>query len=276
MDDDTRARTTVHVAHVRMGGTQVGFQRGGDPFSTTASHTEVQFGAAVRLVRRVWLEVTVPYVWKVLDNATLPAGGVPGHPDVPRKEMAGVGDVRVWERWRAFDPLVLSLGLQLPTGETVANPYPNEAAGHTVMQIGNGTVNPLLQASASTRAGPVEPYADAQVVVVPYANDRGFEAGDQFLMEVGAAWPLWRRRVRPRAGLAPFWRGTDRMPAVIVDDTGGWTLYAVPGVEIAPWRWLAVEGLLRLPILQHPNSLQLAEDFQLFGGIGVAMESVPW
>ncbi|MEK6606645.1 MAG: hypothetical protein AABZ30_03190 [Myxococcota bacterium] len=244
---------------------------GADPFDTRATHLETQVDMALRPRPGLWIEASLPWVRKTLDNPGLPPGGVPGHPDVAHKELDGIGDVRAWTRWRAREWLTLSLGLELPTGETVASPYAAESSGHTVMQIGGGTFDPMIEANVALRAGPVEPFAAALAVLVLYANDHGFQGGDQVLGEAGAAWPLVAGRLRPHAGLTALWRGRDRMPRVITEDTGGVAVYASPGISARVWRGVWLETLARLPIVQRPNSLQLVEDYQLFGGVSLAL-----
>lgn len=75
--------------------------------------------------------------------------------------------------------LVGRLGLSLPLGSTVPNPFVagHEGLEHQHFQFGTGTVNPIVAGEIARRFGEWTASGHLLAMLVPYENGYGFQAG---------------------------------------------------------------------------------------------------
>ncbi len=133
--------------------------------------------------------VSKSVVYKYMDGVTF----TPDYVDIHHRNetLSGIGDVIVSARGHGkAGPLTLGgrLGLSLPTGRTVENPFALGNAGviHQHTQHGTGTVNPIvafdLSWASPSRTWGVSAFVLAQLV--PYASSEGYQAGHRVVSGV--------------------------------------------------------------------------------------------
>lgn len=128
--------------------------------------------------------------------------------------VAGLGDPmvlggygRVLGAWRVAG----RAGVTVPLGRTEADPFARGAQGlaHQHIQLGTGTVNPVLTLEASRSVGRWRVGGFGFTQQTLYANGEGYQAGDRYAAgasarrSVGARWTLRggaEVRPRPRSG----------------------------------------------------------------------------
>ncbi len=88
---------------------------------------------------------------------------------------------------------------------------------HQHIQMGNGTVDPVAGASVSVPAGRarVESYVEAQITT--YASDRGFRAGNRYLVGAQVAAQLWPR-LRSAVGIDALHERPERWSGKLQED----------------------------------------------------------
>lgn len=152
--------------------------------------TELRPIFEVALLDRLSLEVQTPVR---LNHTTIVYRRLSGDLYTPDYEnihhrnetLAGLGDPWLSARTAfSFGAFRASgrLGVSLPLGSTVENPFALGRAGndHQHIQFGTGTVNPVAAVDAAYLAGPLDVRAYAQTQLSLYQNAHGYRAGDRY------------------------------------------------------------------------------------------------
>jgi thiol-disulfide isomerase/thioredoxin len=157
--------------------------------------------------------------------------------------------------------LVARAGLTIPLGRTEEDPFALGAAGmqHQHIQMGTGTVNPVLalEASRSSGAWRAGGYVFTQQVV--YENSRGYQAGDRYAAGLSLRRALgqrWSVRGGPelQAETAERWHGVR-----YTEEGNQGRIDAILGVGAA-WmatRTVTVDVAVKVPLYTHVVGGQL-------------------
>jgi hypothetical protein len=102
--------------------------------------------------------------------------------------------------------------------------------------------------------------------LVAYDNSDGYRAGHSLVYGGGVRYRLWRSLL-PSVGLLALHRLNDTKQGAEVSDAGGDWLYLTPGLGYmvlkGPLAGLSLNIVGQIPLFQHLNGTQLAEDFSL-------------
>ncbi len=233
---------------LRRGDAQIANDVGAD-FTVATLVPEIGYG----LPRRAFLRVRAPVHWKTFEETS------------PRiqVETSGLGDIELlggWEpqpskRWRAN----LALGLALPTGEHVAQPFVGQAAP-TALQLGSGTMDPLASAAAEYRASP-QWSADARAAarVALMANMHDYRPASIYELSTGGRWRALPRRLG--IGLHATYSHVTKVQVdgTAAPNTGRDTIYLEPSLMATIRPGLGIEASARIPLYMRVNETQLAE-----------------
>lgn len=159
-------------------------------------------------------------------------------------------------------------GLSWPTGEIERPSLDSGGAPLSTLQLGTGTVDPLLGLRLGRRAGPWDAYAHLSAKLPFHENRNHYETGDTEVLEVGlsrslsSAWSLSTR-------LIGVHRGRDKVRGDRTAVGGGERLAIAPGLSwaISPTWSLAAE--VQLPIWRDFETAQL--DSKITYGLGISV-----
>lgn len=158
-------------------------------------------------------------------------------------------------------------GLSWPTGEIGRPSLDPGGAPLSTLQLGTGTVDPLLGLRLGRHAGSWDAYAHLSAKLPFYENRHHYETGDTEVLEVGvsrslsSAWSLSTR-------LMGVHRGRDKVRGDRTAVGGGDRLAFAPGLSwrISPTWSLAAE--VQLPIWRDFETAQL--DAKVTYGLGLS------
>src|SRR5262249_21803525 len=124
----------------------------------------------------------------------------PFGPDIHHRTETLVGLTDPWLSLRAAKVIgpwafAFRLGLTLPVGSTVPNPFElgREGLPHEHIQFGTGTVDPLVGVEVRRAAGRFSVAAWMLAKSSLYANGHGYQAGSQLLGGINLSSDLWAR-----------------------------------------------------------------------------------
>jgi thiol-disulfide isomerase/thioredoxin len=150
-------------------------------------------------------------------------------------------------------------GFSVPIGRTEADPFAAADAPHQHIQMGTGTVNPVLAIEAVRAVGVWSFGGFAMTQQVLYENGKGYQGGDRYAAGVtarrglGAAWSV-RGGAEVQAETAERWGG------VVHTDDGNQGRVDVMLVGGASWmatRALSVDLAVKVPVVTHVVGGQL-------------------
>jgi thiol-disulfide isomerase/thioredoxin len=231
--------------------------------------SEARLHAEVGLARRFAASVMVPV--RVIDTSIryLDGSGAEVQLVTPgihhrNETLSGIGDPMVLGAaagslggWR----LTARAGVTIPLGRTEEDPFALGDLGlrHQHIQMGTGTVNPVLAAEAARAWGPWRLGAFALTQQVIYENGRGFQAGDRYAggvalrRRLGARWSV-RGGVDAVGETAERWNG---MTYTDEGNRGRFDLIAGAGAAWAATKQLGLDAAIKIPVITHAVGGQL-------------------
>jgi len=175
---------------------------------------------------------------------------------------AGLGDPMVLGSTSGlFGPLRLTVrgGFTLPLGRTESDPFAAMENPHEHIQLGTGTVNPVLSLEASRTMGRWRLGVFTFTQQVLYENGNGYRAGNRYAAGIAVRRRLgdfsWRGGVEMQAETAERWGGI-----VHTDDGNRGRIDAMlaGGGSWAATRQLAFNVDVKVPFVTHVVGGQLA------------------
>ena len=188
------------------------------------------------------------------------------------RETSGIGDLTLFGRYTVFQDDVPGrtfrvapfFGMELPTGED------NETDGFgrlpPSVQAGSGSVDPFGGLVATYLSLDFE--IDAQVSYKINTEANNFEFGDVARLDASFQYRLWPRSLG--SGVPGFLYGIlegnlihqnkNRSNGAQDPDSGGTTLFLMPGLQYVTKRWI-VEGGVQIPVVQDLNGTALEKDY---------------
>jgi hypothetical protein len=149
----------------------------------------------------LWSLRLVHVGFQLEDAATRTPITPPFGPDIHHRTETLVGPTDPWLSLRAaktFGPwaFVFRLGVTLPVGSTVPNPFElaREGKVHEHIQFGTGTLDPLAGVEIRRSVGRFAITGWTLAKTSLYQNSHHFQAGSQLLFGANAAGGLWTRR----------------------------------------------------------------------------------
>jgi thiol-disulfide isomerase/thioredoxin len=230
--------------------------------------SEARIAVDVGLTRRLGASVVVPVRAVVSSIRYLDAQG--GEVELVRpgvhhrdETVSGLGDpmvLGVAATSIGGVRLAARAGATVPVGRTEDDPFRLGAMGlpHQHLQMGTGTINPVVAAEASRRIGPwtVGGFALTQQVV--YAGRDGYQAGDRYAAGATVRRRLARWTVRGggelQAETAERWGGVAH-----TDDgnRGRLDVWAVVGAEWSATASLGLDVSVKIPVVTRVVGGQL-------------------
>ena len=159
--------------------------------------------------------------------------------------------------WR----LTARAGLTIPIGRTEEDPFALGAMGvrHQHIQMGTGTVNPVVAIEAARPWGRWRLGAFALTQQVVYENSRGYQAGDRYaggvvlLRRLGSRWSV-------RGGIDALGETAERWNGMTYTDDGNrgrFDLIAGLGASWAVTERIGLEAALKIPAVTYAVGGQL-------------------
>jgi thiol-disulfide isomerase/thioredoxin/plastocyanin len=223
----------------------------------------------VGIARRFAASVMVPV--RVIDTSIryLDMAGAVVQLDSPNihhrnETLSGIGDPMVLGAvggslggWR----LTARAGLTIPLGRTEEDPFALGDLGlrHQHIQMGTGTVNPVLAAEAARSWGPWRLGAFALTQQAVYENGHGYQAGDRYAggvalrRRLGARWSV-RGGVDAVGETAERWNGMTHSDE---GNRGRFDLIAGAGASWAATKQLGLDAAIKIPVITHVVGGQL-------------------
>ncbi len=188
------------------------------------------------------------------------------------RETSGIGDLTLFGRYTVFQDDIPGrtfrvapfFGMELPTGED------DETDGFgrlpPSVQAGSGSVDPFGGLVATYLSLDFE--IDAQVSYKINTEANNFEFGDVARLDASFQYRLWPRSLG--SGVPGFLYGIlegnlihqnkNRSNGAQDPDSGGTTLFLMPGLQYVTKRWI-VEGGVQIPVVQDLNGTALEKDY---------------
>jgi thiol-disulfide isomerase/thioredoxin len=232
--------------------------------------SEARLGVDVGLTRRFGVSLMVPVrivtsAIRYLDLAGNEVELVNANIHHRDETVAGLADPMVLGSagfavgdWR----LTARAGLTVPIGRTEENPFTLGEMGlaHQHIQMGTGTVNPVVAVEVARSWGPWRAGAFALTQQVVYEGSKGYQAGDRYAggvvvrRRVGTRWSV-RGGVDALGETAEHWDGV-----VHTDDgnQGRFDLILGAGASWAATEAIGIEVGLKVPVVTHAVGGQLS------------------
>lgn len=195
-----------------------------------------------------------------------------------------VGDLQATARYLLLPPttpsspaLSLLLGVKLPTGRTGVDNKEGEKAELT-LQPGNGSWDGIVglsyvqKFSVSTLHGEtaLAPLFVTALARFPVGVGKfGYEPGTDLLMNVGLAYPLFRK-LEVLGQINSHYRDRDAIghaPGVEQADTGREALFLSPGIRYHLTERLTLYALMQFAVYRRVNGIQLTSDWNFTSGM---------
>ncbi len=193
---------------------------------------------------------------------------------------SGIGDLRVFGRYTVYRRNWLGglfrispfAGLELPTGDDDES----DAFGRlpASVQLGSGSWDPFGGLVATYQTLDFE--IDGQIAYQANTEGDNFEFGDVFRADASIQYRIWPPEIE--TGLPAFvygvleanliHKGRTESGGVTNPNSGGTTLFLVPGLQYASRRWV-FEAAVQLPVFQDLNGTALEKDTVVRAGFRV-------
>ncbi len=280
--------SSMHMAGNRDGSNRVSTASVLSNFMVAPTEMDMEmhmFGAMFAPTDSLTLMAMLPYVEKSMTHVTRMGGSF-------TTESNGFGDLRLSGLYTLYDgmenhqetggKLHIKLGASLPTGsidERDDTPAMRNAKLPYPMQLGSGTVDPLLGITWVQKETNWSWGADANAVLRVYDNSDDYHLGNEYLATLWAARPVSPYMSLSARLEARHWgdiRGADAalnpmmVPTARTDLRGGERVDALFGVNLytpegaAAGNRLALE--FGLPLYQHLDGPQLETDYRFTVG----------
>lgn len=196
------------------------------------------------------------------------------------RSARGIGDLRLFGRYTVLRKnwpgrtLRISpfAGVEVPTGENdKSDAFGRQPAS---VQLGSGSWDPFGGVVATYQT--LDFQIDGQLAYQANTEANGFEFGDVARADASFQYRLWPRELA--GGVPGFLYGVveanlihkakNESGGVADADSGGTTLFIVPGLQYVTRRWI-VEAAVQLPALQNLNGAALENDFVVRAGFRV-------
>lgn len=242
------------------------FDQSGDDPSGADRDREV-FAAVSVLVYGVTSDLALfgvlPYVDKNLEITSMGVRRT--------RDTTGLGDLTLFGRYTVFKDDIPGrtfrvapfFGVELPTGED--DEIDGSGRLPASIQAGSGSVDPFGGLVATYQTLDFEIDAQASYKINTEAND--FEFGDVARLDASFQYRLWPRSLG--SGVPGFLYGVvegnlihqnkNRSNGAKDPDSGGTTLFLMPGLQYVTQRWI-VEGGVQIPVVQDLNGTALEKD----------------
>ena len=206
----------------------------------------------------------LPYVDKSLDITSMAGRSA--------RDTSGIGDMTLFGRYTIFKDNIPGrtfriapfAGVEIPTGED------DETDGlgrlPPSVQAGSGSADPFAGIVATYQTLDFE--VDAQISYKANTEANNFEFGDVARLDASLQYRLWPRNLQ--SGVPGFLYGVfevnlihqdkNRSDGVKDSNSGGTTLFLVPGLQYVTKRWI-VEGGAQIPVVQDLNGTALEKDY---------------
>ncbi len=233
--------------------------------------SDIQLHAEYGLTR--WLAAELEWALRIVhlqftleDLATRQPIAAPFGGEIHHRTETLVGPNDPWLSLRAVKQLgpwamALRLGLTLPIGSTVPNPFAlgREGKEHHHIQFGTGTVDPLVGTEIRRLIGRFTLTGWLFDRAPLYENGHGYRAGNQLLGGMAATSNLWLRRWTFSLGLMVFHEEPERWSGIVetegnlgrtdllIDTAVGWQF-------ADPW---SVSLAVRVPIVTWAVGAQM-------------------
>jgi len=206
----------------------------------------------------------LPYVDKSLDITSMGVRNT--------RDTSGIGDMTLFGRYTVFKDdipgrtfrIAPFAGVEIPTGED------DETDGlgrlPASVQAGSGSADPFGGIVATYQT--LDFAVDAQISYKANTEANNFEFGDVARLDASLQYRLWPRNLQ--SGVPGFLYGVievtlipqdkNRSDGVKDSNSGGTTLFLVPGLQYVTKRWI-VEGGAQIPVAQDLNGTALEKDY---------------
>ena len=214
----------------------------------------------------------VPYVDKRLELTS----------DGARRARSGrgLGDISLFGRYTVFKKnwpqrnfrIAPFAGIEIPTGDN----DDSDAFGRkpASVQAGSGSVDPFGGVVATYQT--LEFQIDGQVSYKANTEAEDFEFGDVVRADASLQYRLWPRKLT--GGVPGFLygileanlihQGKNRSGDVDDSNSGGTSLFVVPGLQYVTRRWI-LEAAVQAPVVQDVNGTALENDFIVRAGFRI-------
>jgi hypothetical protein len=196
----------------------------------------------------------------------------------------GIGDISLLARYTFFTHhtldttfmLAATAGVKLPTGDTDARSADGDEFLDPHVQLGTGSTDALLGASANVVRARMGLSANvlAGITSEGEVGDQDHAFGDWFNYDVTARYRVWPGTIGAGGnsvflslGVNGELRGHETFDGVEDPDTGGHTVYIAPGVQINFAEHWVAEVSYHKAIDHDMNGTQLGENYKVFGSI---------
>ncbi len=215
--------------------------------------------------------IKIPYLHKELRSTS-------GGSRIVRQD-AGIGDITVLGKGRIYtrdylgatSRLSLLGGLELPTGES----GDADARGKLsrTLQLGSGSWDPIVGATYTWQS--LDDEWDVNLTYQFNTTANKFEFGDVLKHTVAYQRRILPRRLPERGEYTQvnvvfeanaIWAQKNRSGGSLVDNSGGYTLFLSPGLQVAS-KYAVAEVSVQLPALQTLNGNQVETDVVVIGSV---------
>ena len=196
------------------------------------------------------------------------------------RSTRGIADLRLFGRYTVFRKnfkgglfrISPFAGIELPTGDDDES----DAFGRlpATVQLGSGSWDPFGGLVVTYQTLDFE--IDAQIAYQMNTEGGEFEFGDVARADASIQYRLWPREIE--SGVSAFVYGVleanlihkrrNEDSGVSDPNSGGTTLFLVPGLQYASKRWV-FEVAVQLPVVQDLNGTALEKDYVLRAGFRV-------
>ena len=237
----------------------------GSDLAVDVAVTNVVFGVN----KDFTIKLGIPYITRRLDQPGL----------APTLRSEGLGDAPLVGKYRFYQKTGLAetteaaaiFGFELPIGRDGVRdggmllPAP--------LQPGSGSLDAILGGAITRVDGRWLVNADLIAKLNSEANDYRF--GNVLRADVGGQYRIHPARydrfdqltVNLVAELNSVWLGRDRMDGDRVEDSGGFKLFATPGIQVILNRYVLLEAAVQVPVVMDLNGSQLEEDYVAIIGL---------
>ncbi|MFO1435205.1 MAG: hypothetical protein U1F34_02120 [Gammaproteobacteria bacterium] len=196
----------------------------------------------------------------------------------------GIGDISLLARYTFFTQhtldtsflLAATVGVKLPTGGTDGRTTAGDEFLDAHVQAGTGSTDALLGLSANLAHARLGLSANmlSGITGEGEVGDTDHSFGDWLNYDVTGRYRVWPSEIGAGGnsvflslGMNGEWRGHETQDGAEVDDSGGHTVYIAPGLQINFAEHWVAEFSYQRAVYHDLNSVQLGENYKVFGSI---------